>query len=113
MVGKFQNSNNQVFILSLKVGGTGLNFTAANHVTHYDLWWNPAAETQAADTSFRIGQKKNVQVYRFINKSTIDGKNDDMIQEKSYLADLTITTSETWLGNLSKDELKELLKLVY
>jgi len=84
---------------------------AANHVIHYDLWWNPAVETQTTDRAFRIGQKKNVQVYRLINKGTIEEKIDNLIQEKRYLADLTIATGETWLGNLSNDELKELVKL--
>ena len=111
MVDKFQNSHNQVFILSLKAGGTGLNLTAASHVIHYDLWWNPAVETQATDRAYRIGQKKNVQVYRLINKGTIEEKIDNMIREKRYLADLTVASGETWLGNLSNDELKELVKL--
>jgi len=111
MVDKFQNSHNQVFILSLKAGGTGLNLTAANHVIHYDLWWNPAVETQATDRAFRIGQKKNVQVYRLINKGTIEEKIDSMIREKRYLADLTVTAGETWLGNLSNAELKDLVNL--
>jgi SNF2 family DNA or RNA helicase len=111
MVDKFQNSHNQVFILSLKAGGTGLNLTVANHVIHYDLWWNPAVETQATDRAFRIGQKKNVQVYRLINKGTIEEKIDSMIREKRYLADLTVTAGETWLGNLSNAELKDLVNL--
>lgn len=111
MVDKFQNNHNPVFILSLKAGGTGLNLTAANHVIHYDLWWNPAVETQATDRTFRIGQKKNVQVYRLINKGTIEEKIDDMIREKRNLADLTVATGETWLGNLSNEELEELVKL--
>lgn len=111
MVDKFQNGHNQVFILSLKAGGTGLNLTAANHVIHYDLWWNPAVEAQATDRAFRIGQKKNVQVYRLINKGTIEEKIDNMIQEKRALADLTVATGETWLGNLTNDELKELVTL--
>jgi len=111
MVDKFQNSHNQVFILSLKAGGTGLNLTAASHVIHYDLWWNPAVETQATDRTYRIGQKKNVQVYRLINKGTIEEKIDNMIREKRYLADLTVASGETWLGNLSNEELRELVKL--
>jgi len=111
MVDKFQDGHNQVFILSLKAGGTGLNLTAANHVIHYDLWWNPAVEAQATDRAFRIGQKKNVQVYRLINKGTIEEKIDNMIQEKRALADLTVATGETWLGNLTNDDLKELVKL--
>jgi SNF2 family DNA or RNA helicase/uncharacterized Zn finger protein len=111
MVDKFQNHHPRVFILSLKAGGTGLNLTAASHVIHYDLWWNPAVESQATDRAFRIGQKKNVIVSRLINKGTIEEKIDKMIQEKRALADLTITTGETWLGNLSNDEIKNLVKL--
>ena len=111
MVDMFQNGHKQVFILSLKAGGTGLNLTAANHVIHYDLWWNPAVETQATDRAFRIGQKKNVQVYRLINKGTIEEKIDNMIKEKRFLADLTVTAGETWLGNLSNEELNDLVRL--
>ncbi len=111
MTERFQNGHNQVYILSLKAGGTGLNLTSANHVIHYDLWWNPAVETQATDRAYRIGQKKNVQVYRLINKGTIEEKIDNMIKEKRYLADLTVTSGETWLGNLSDPELRNLVRL--
>jgi len=111
MVDKFQNSHNQVFILSLKAGGTGLNLTAVSNVIHYDLWWNPAVDTQATDRAYRIGQKKNVQVYRLINKGTIEEKIDNMIREKRFLADLTVASGETWLGNLTNDKLKELVML--
>jgi SNF2 family DNA or RNA helicase len=111
MVDKFQNHHPRIFILSLKAGGTGLNLTAASHVIHYDLWWNPAVESQATDRAFRIGQKKNVIVSRLINKGTIEEKIDKMIQEKRALADLTVATGETWLGNLSNDEIKNLVKL--
>jgi uncharacterized Zn finger protein/superfamily II DNA or RNA helicase len=111
MVNKFQNSHYQIFILSLKAGGTGLNLTAANHVIHYDLWWNPAVEAQATDRAYRIGQKNNVQVYRLINQGTIEEKIDLMIQEKKSIADLTLTEGETWIGNLSNEELKELIRL--
>ena len=111
MVERFQNHHPRIFILSLKAGGTGLNLTAASHVIHYDLWWNPAVETQATDRAFRIGQKKNVMVYRLINKGTIEEKIDAMIQEKRNLANLTVTTGETWLGNLSNQEIKDLVRL--
>jgi len=111
MVDKFQNHHPRIFILSLKAGGTGLNLTAATHVIHYDLWWNPAVESQATDRAFRIGQKKNVIVSRLINKGTIEEKIDIMIQEKRSLADLTVATGETWLSNLSNDEIRNLVKL--
>lgn len=113
MVDKFQNHYNKVFILSLKAGGTGLNLTAAGNVIHYDLWWNPAVESQATDRAFRIGQTKNVIVSRLINKGTIEEKIDKMIQDKRALADLTVSTGETWIGNLTNAELKELVKLEY
>ncbi len=76
MIDLFQNSkSHNVFILSLKAGGNGLNLTRATNVIHYDLWWNPAVENQATDRAYRIGQKKNVLVYRLINKGTIEEKN--------------------------------------
>ena len=111
MIWKFQNSYPQVFILSIKAGGQGLNLTAANHVIHYDLWWNPAVEAQATDRAFRIGQKKNVMVYRLINKGTIEEKIDILINNKKELAKLTVNIGENWIGNLSNNELKELLRL--
>ena len=112
MVEQFQNNrSDHTFILSLKAGGTGLNLTQANHVIHYDLWWNPAVETQATDRAFRIGQTKNVLVYRLMNQGTLEEKIDAMIRSKRELADLTIKTGETWLGDLSDAELKELVSL--
>jgi uncharacterized Zn finger protein/superfamily II DNA or RNA helicase len=112
MVEQFQkNRSDHTFILSLKAGGTGLNLTQANHVIHYDLWWNPAVEAQATDRAFRIGQTKNVLVYRLINQGTMEEKIDAMIRSKKELADLSIKTGETWLGDLSDAELKELVSL--
>ncbi len=112
MVEDFQNKNNvKTFILSIKAGGTGLNLTEANHVIHYDLWWNPAVEMQATDRAFRIGQKKNVMVYRLITKDTFEEKIDEMLQEKKNLADLTVSAGEKWIGNLSNNELSELINI--
>lgn len=112
MVEQFQkNRSDHTFILSLKAGGTGLNLTQANHVIHYDLWWNPAVEAQATDRAFRIGQTKNVLVYRLMNQGTIEEKIDAMIRNKKELADLSVKTGETWLGDLSDAELKELVTL--
>ena len=112
MVEQFQrNRSDHTFILSLKAGGTGLNLTQANHVIHYDLWWNPAVESQATDRAFRIGQTKNVLVYRLMNQGTLEEKIDAMIRSKRELADLTIKTGETWLGDLSDAELTELVSL--
>ena len=112
MVEDFQNNvQDKIFILSLKAGGTGLNLTAANHVIHYDLWWNPAVENQATDRAFRIGQKKNVMVYRMISEGTLEEKIDEMIQRKQNLAEMTLGTGETWIGDLSDKELSELVSL--
>lgn len=109
MVERFQNDRTeQVFILSLKAAGTGLNLTAATHVIHYDLWWNPAVEAQATDRAYRIGQHKNVQVHRLITKDTFEEKINRMIQEKRRLADWTVTSGESWIGKLSNQELREL-----
>jgi uncharacterized Zn finger protein/ERCC4-related helicase len=106
-----QDKQERVFLLSLKAAGTGLNLTAANHVIHYDLWWNPAVEAQATDRAYRIGQQKNVQVYRFITQGTLEEKIDAMIQSKKALANQTVTLGEQWLGDLSPQELEELLQL--
>ena len=112
MVDGFQNNRaDKVFILSLKAAGTGLNLTAANHVIHYDLWWNPAVEAQATDRAYRIGQKSNVMVHRFITKNTFEEKINDMIQAKKALAEMTVSTGENWIGNLSNKELKDLFTI--
>jgi len=112
MVDSFQtNRADKIFILSLKAAGTGLNLTAANHVIHYDLWWNPAVEAQATDRAYRIGQKSNVMVHRFITKNTFEERINDMIQAKKALAEMTVSTGESWIGNLSNKELKELFCL--
>lgn len=109
MVERFQNNRaDKVFILSLKAAGTGLNLTAASHVIHYDLWWNPAVESQATDRAYRIGQKKNVMVHRFITQNTFEEKINDMIQKKKHLANMTVATGENWIGKLSNKELREI-----
>lgn len=113
MIERFQNEENgpKIFILSLKAGGTGLTLTKANHVIHYDRWWNPAVENQATDRVFRIGQKKNVQVYKFIVAGTLEEKIDDMIEKKIGVANMVVSTGEKWLGDLSNVELRDLIKL--
>ncbi|WP_304683647.1 DEAD/DEAH box helicase [Ileibacterium valens] len=102
-------------VLSLKAAGTGLNLVAANHVIHFDRWWNPAVENQATDRAFRIGQKKNVLVHKFVCKGTIEEKIDQLIFEKQQLADTLINTSEDgaekMLSNMSNDELIQLMRL--
>jgi uncharacterized Zn finger protein len=112
MVDRFQtNHADKVFLLSLKAAGTGLNLTAATHVIHYDLWWNPAVETQATDRAYRIGQKNNVMVHRFITKNTFEEKINDMIQQKKALAEMTVATGENWIGNLSNKELRDIFSI--
>lgn len=112
MVQAFQEDPaEKIFVLSLKAAGTGLNLTAASHVIHYDLWWNPAVEAQATDRAYRIGQKSNVMVHRFITKGTFEEKINEMIQQKKHLANLAVATGEGWIGNLSNKELNEIFKL--
>jgi SNF2 family DNA or RNA helicase len=112
MVERFQtNHADKIFLLSLKAAGTGLNLTAANHVIHYDLWWNPAVESQATDRAYRIGQKNNVMVHRFISKNTFEERINEMIQQKKALAEMTVSTGENWIGNLSNSELRNIFNI--
>ncbi|MBE9031027.1 DEAD/DEAH box helicase [filamentous cyanobacterium LEGE 11480] len=113
MVDRFQHDPQapQVFILSLKAGGVGLNLTRANHVFHFDRWWNPAVENQATDRVFRIGQVRNVQVHKFVCTGTLEERIHDMIEGKKALAEQVIGTGENWLGDLDTDQLRELLLL--
>ncbi|RZN37192.1 MAG: DEAD/DEAH box helicase [Methanophagales archaeon ANME-1-THS] len=113
MIQRFQNDHYgpPLFVLSLKAGGFGLNLTAANHVFHFDRWWNPAVENQATDRVFRIGQKKNVQVHKFVCIGTLEERIDLMIEQKKELAESIISTGEAWLTELSTDQLKEVFRL--
>jgi SNF2 family DNA or RNA helicase len=112
MVARFQSGDGpSIFLLSLKAGGTGLNLTAANHVVHLDRWWNPAVENQATDRAFRIGQKRTVQVRKFICTGTLEEKIDDMIEEKKALAELVVSDGEGWLTELSTRDLREVFAL--
>ena len=113
MVERFQDARNgpPVFILSLRAGGTGLNLTAANHVFHYDRWWNPAVENQATDRAFRIGQTSNVQVHKFMCAGTLEERIDLMIEAKQATAERVVGTGEGWLTELSNDELRDVLSL--
>ncbi len=113
MVERFQGEEHapSIFLLSLKAGGTGLNLTRANHVFHFDRWWNPAVENQATDRAFRIGQTKNVQVHKFICAGTLEEKISDMIERKRELAAQVVGTGEGWLTEFSTAELKELFAL--
>jgi non-specific serine/threonine protein kinase len=99
-------------VLSLKAGGVGLNLTAANHVVHFDRWWNPAVENQATDRAFRIGQTKNVMVHKFITKGTVEEKIDEMIEDKIGLANALIgSAGENWVTEMSNEELLNLFSL--
>ncbi|HET7247508.1 MAG TPA: DEAD/DEAH box helicase [Streptosporangiaceae bacterium] len=112
LVTRFQSDDGPpLFLLSLRAGGTGLNLTAANHVIHLDRWWNPAVENQATDRAFRIGQKRNVQVRKFICTGTLEEKIDEMIEEKKALANLVISDGEGWLTELSTGELRSMFEL--
>jgi len=113
MVARFQdpNENTPLFILSLKAGGYGLNLTAANHVFHFDRWWNPAVEDQATDRAHRIGQERRVQVHKFVCVGTLEERIDSMLTQKRALARNVIGSGEDWLTELSTDELRDLFAL--
>ena len=114
MVERFQSDPDgpQVFVLSLKAGGSGLNLPRANHVIHYDRWWNPAVENQATDRAFRIGQTRDVHVHKLICAGTLEDRIDLMIEIKQETADQVVgTTSERWLTELSNAELRDVLAL--
>ncbi|WP_229071778.1 DEAD/DEAH box helicase [Actinoplanes sp. DH11] len=112
LVERFQTGTEpMIFLLSLKAAGTGLNLTAANHVVHFDRWWNPAVEDQATDRAFRIGQSRDVQVRKFICTGTLEEKIDQMIERKKALASAVVGTGEEWITDLSTDQLRELFAL--
>ncbi|MGB5637082.1 MAG: C-terminal helicase domain-containing protein, partial [Waterburya sp.] len=92
-------------------GGTGLNLTRANHVFHVDRWWNPAVENQATDRAFRIGQKRNVQVHKFVCTGTLEERINDIIESKKELAEQTVNAGEQWLTDLDTGSLRSLLLL--
>ena len=109
IIDRFQNDPAaRILLVSLKAGGLGLNLTAASRVIHYDLWYNPAVENQATDRAFRIGQKRNVFVHRFITKNSFEEKIDAMIASKRELADMTVASGESWIARMSHAELREL-----
>jgi SNF2 family DNA or RNA helicase len=113
MIDRFQDARGAtpIFILSLKAGGIGLNLTAANHVFHFDRWWNPAIENQATDRAFRIGQKRTVHVHKFVCVGTLEERIDQMIEEKTGLARDIVGSGEAWLTELSTSQLRDLLTL--
>jgi SNF2 family DNA or RNA helicase len=113
MIAEFQATETEpsVFILSLKAGGVGITLTKANHVFHFDRWWNPAVEDQATDRAFRIGQEKNVFVHKFVSIGTLEEKIDQMIEDKKKVADTVIGSDESWLTELDNEAFKDLIAL--
>jgi len=113
MITEFQDPETEpsVFLLSLRAGGVGLNLTKANHVFHFDRWWNPAVEDQATDRAFRIGQRKNVFVHKFLAMGTLEERIDAMIEDKKRLSSLVVGADESWLTELDNDTFKELIAL--
>jgi len=113
MIARFQEEQRgpAIFVLSLKAGGLGLNLTRANHVFHFDRWWNPAVENQATDRTFRIGQTKDVWVHKFICAGTLEERIDELIESKKALAESVVGIGEAWLTELGTDQLRELVTL--
>lgn len=113
MITEFQHPDTEpsVFILSLKAGGVGITLTKANHVFHFDRWWNPAVENQATDRAFRIGQNKNVFVHKFVAIGTLEEKIDQMIEDKKKLSATVVGSDESWLTELDNEAFKQLIAL--
>ena len=100
-----------MFLLSLKAGGTGLNLTAANHVIHYDRWWNPAVEDQATDRAYRIGQTRMVTAHKLVTAGTVEERIADLLAGKRALADAVVGAGEAWITELDDDALHDLVAL--
>ena len=112
MIDRFESEKEpRAFILSLMAGGTGINLPAANHVVHFDRWWNPAVEDQATSRAYRIGQVRNVQVHKFICAGTMEEKIDEMIEFKSEIAENIVGSGDSWLTELSNADLVQTLSL--
>jgi SNF2 family DNA or RNA helicase len=113
MIAEFQDPETEpsVFILSLKAGGVGITLTKANHVFHFDRWWNPAVEDQATDRAFRIGQKKNVFVHKFVALGTLEERIDQMIEDKKKIANAIVGSDESWLTGLDNESFIQLIAL--
>jgi SNF2 family DNA or RNA helicase len=109
---RFQTTKDpSVFMLSLKAGGAGLNLTSASYVILYDPWWNPAVEDQATDRAHRIGQARSVFVHRLVTTGTVEERIDEMITRKRDLAQRVVGSGESWLTELSTDDLREIVTL--
>lgn len=111
IIHRFNHEDIPIFLISLKAGGTGLNLTSADLVIHFDPWWNPAVEDQATDRAYRIGQEKNVQVFKMITKGTIEEKIFQIQERKKKLANMVVEAGENFITSLNVDEIKELLDL--
>ena len=113
MITQFQDPQTEpsAFILSLKAGGVGITLTKANHVFHFDRWWNPAVEDQATDRAFRIGQNRNVFVHKFVTLGTLEERIDQMIEDKKKVASSIIGADEAWLTELDNESFKRLISL--
>ena len=107
---RFNDGENDVFLLSLKAGGTGLTLTGADTIIHYDPWWNPAVEEQATDRAYRIGQDKVVQVFKLITRKTIEEKILKLQKKKKEMIDLVIKPGETMIQKLTKQEIRQLFE---
>lgn len=113
MVRRFQQDAGgpRVFVLSIRAGGTGLNLTRANHVFHFDRWWNPAVENQATDRAFRIGQRRDVQVHKYVCAGTLEETIDALIERKVELSEAIVGANESWITEMSTDQLRDLFLL--
>jgi len=113
MISRFQDPDTEpsAFVLSLKAGGVGITLTRANHVFHFDRWWNPAVEDQATDRAFRIGQRKNVFVHKFVAIGTLEERIDQMIEDKKKLAGAIVGADESWLTELDNQAFRQLIAL--
>ncbi|WP_295606750.1 DEAD/DEAH box helicase, partial [uncultured Lamprocystis sp.] len=113
MITAFQDPESEpaIFVLSLKAGGVGITLTRANHVFHFDRWWNPAVEDQASDRAYRIGQDKTVFVHKFVTLGTLEERISDMINEKKALAGAIVGNDESWLTQLDNERFKALIRL--
>ncbi len=111
MIAAFQDPETPpaVFVLSLKAGGVGITLTRANHVFHFDRWWNPAVEDQATDRAFRIGQTRNVFVHKFVTPGTLEERIDQMIEDKKKIAGAIVGSDESWLARLDNEAFKQLI----
>jgi len=113
MIQDFQNPEGEpsAFVLSLKAGGTGITLTRANHVFHFDRWWNPAVEDQATDRAYRIGQARNVFVHKFVTLGTLEERIDRMIEDKKAVAGNIVGNDEGWLSELDNEHFRALIQL--